>query len=336
MKKFIPVFILSFIFILFIVMTLFSGRTKMNEDNTIGNTAGNLNNKGLFCEQNDTVYFANPYDNNVLYSMTPDESDYKRLGNVAVQSINADKNRIYYSQAHTTNGSGLGYIRNFTGLYCCDLKGKKTKCFTQDAVGIVSLSGNYLYYQCYTNKTGTNLEKIKIDKQDKQILLEQMVSPASVSGGLLYFNAMKNDHYLYTLDTATDTISPLWEHNLYNPVFQDGYIYFMDMESNYELHRYELSTGVEEVLSTDRLDYFNVYGNVIYYQKSSTTNPALKRISIDGTNEEIVMEGVFEQVNITSQYAYFNEFNKPTPLYHQSTFGSIQVSVFSPDIVKSK
>ena len=104
----------------------------------------------------------------------------------------------------------------------------------------------------------------------------------------------------------------------------------MDLRSNYELHRYDLTSGEEQVLSTDRLDYFNVYGNVIYYQKSSTTSPALKRINIDGTGEEIVKEGVFESVNITSQYAYFNAFDAPTPIYHQSTYGPISPSVWMP------
>lgn len=331
-KTFLTIGILTGIVAVLVLFWFLSSRTTLNDDGINGNTAGNLNNNGLFCEQNGLVYFANPYDNDVLYSMTPDEQNFKKLQNVSVFSINADKNRIYYSQKHNTSGSGLGYIRKPTGLYSCNLKGKNTKCYTQDAVGITSLSGSYLYFQHYTNKTGTYLEKIRIDKKNEKLLLEQMVSPASSYNGSIYFNGMDQDHYLYVLDTATDTITPIWEHNLYNPVYQDGYIYFMDMESDYELHRYDIASGLEETLSTDRLDYFNVYGNVIYYQKSSQQEPALKRISIDGSNEEIVKEGVFEQVNITSSYAYFNEFEKPVPVYHQPTFGSIQVSVFSPGV----
>ena len=50
------------------------------------------------------------------------------------------------------------------------------------------------------------------------------------------------------------------------------------------------------------------------------------------TGEETVMEGVFESVNITSMYAYFNEFGKPTPVYHQSTYGAVNPGVFNPTI----
>ena len=165
-----------------------------------------------------------------------------------------------------------------------------------------------------------------------------MVSPASVvprdSGNIIYYNGMTDDHYLYQMDTVTDASTVVWEHQLYHPVYQDGFIYFMDLETDYELHSYNLSTGEEKTLSTDRLDYFNVYGSIIYYQKSSPTEPALKRIYIDGTGDEIVKEGVYESVNITSEYAYFNEFEKPTPVYHQSTYGPVSPEVFKPEVIE--
>ncbi len=314
--------------ILISLISIFTNKISLNDSDVIGNTPGNLNNDGLFCERNNIVYFSNPYDDNVLYSMNADETNLKRLSNVSVHSINADDKRIFYSQLSIAKGNGLGYIRNATGLYSCNHKGKNTKCLARNPVGILSLTGNYLYYQSYTNKTGTYLKKIRIDKKEEKEILYDMVTPASIYNGALFFNGMDKDHYLYALDINTDTIQLIWEHNLYNPIFQDGYVYFMDVDSNYELHRYELATGIEEVLSTDRLDFFNIYGNIIYYQKSSRTAPALKRIQIDGSNEEIVKEGVFEHVNITSQYAYFNEFDKPVPVYHQPTFGGIQVSTF--------
>ena len=55
-----------------------------NPEGTIGNTAGNLNNGGLFCEYNGRIYFANPKDSNCLYSMNVDETDLQKLyaGNV--------------------------------------------------------------------------------------------------------------------------------------------------------------------------------------------------------------------------------------------------------------
>ena len=62
-----------------------------NPPGTVGNTAGNLYNGGLFCEdKNDgCVYFSNPYDGGALYRMSPDETDMEKLVTTQVQRINS-------------------------------------------------------------------------------------------------------------------------------------------------------------------------------------------------------------------------------------------------------
>ena len=40
-----------------IYAVFFHGKIEMNPEGTVGNTAGNLNNGGLFCEYEDVVYF---------------------------------------------------------------------------------------------------------------------------------------------------------------------------------------------------------------------------------------------------------------------------------------
>jgi len=319
-----------FFIILIGVLLAFAGRISPNEDSETGNTAGNLNNKGLFCEQDGIVYFSNAYDNNVLYSMNPDETGAKRLNDVGVSSLNADPKRIFYAQTGTADGSGLGYVRNATGMYYCDHKGKSTFCYTKDPVGILSLLGNNLYYQHYQENVGVPLIKVSLDKKESVQVVPDMVSPACVAGTTIYYAGNGENHYLYALDTLTGTSTLIWEHPVWNPVYQHGFVYYMDLENNYALHRYDPATGEDLALTTERIDFFNVYDTIIYYQTSATASPALKRIYIDGTGEEIVMNGVFESVNITSQYAYFNEFGKPTPVYHQSTFGGVNPGVFNP------
>lgn len=328
-KKYLPaILILIIVAIMFAILFFLSEYVPLNDLSVTGNTAGNLNNRGLFCERDGIVYFSNPYDNNKLYSMNADETKIKCVGNVSVESINADDHFLYYYQTGAGSGSGLGYLRQTTGVYRSKKNGKDAVCLKRDPAGIIALCGSNLYYQHYTVKTGTYLDSIRIDKKNETTVLTDMVSPACVVNGTIYFAGYNDDHYLYALDTTTNSVSLVWEHNLYHPIYQDGYVYFMDLESNYELHRYNLASGEEEILSKDRLDFFNVYGNVIYYQKSSVSDPALKRINIDGTNDEIIQSGIFSYVNITSQYAYFAEYDKPAPIYHQPTYGPVNVSVF--------
>lgn len=326
------IIIVSSIFaILAVIITIIiiTSRMPMNNSNVTGNTAGNLNNGGLFCESDGRVYFANAYDNNTLYSMNPDETDIKKLGVNSASSINAGGDYLYYyMESGKDGGEGLGYMGRTAGIYRSLKNGKKTKCLDRTYAVTMQLCGNYLYYQDYNNKTGTRLTKIKIDKSDKTTIADYVINPASYVNGYIYFNGTQDDHALYTLNTANDSITSIWPGNIWNPVYLDGYVYYMDVANDYRLCRYSMSQNLVEVLTNDRVDFFNVTYNYIYYQKSSQTDPALKRMYIDGSNPEVVANGVYKNINITSQYVYFNQYDSPVPVYKTSISGPVNVTTF--------
>ena len=326
------ILIISITVVVLILLSLgvvLSGHITMNDDYTMGNTPGNLNNGGYFCEADGRVYFANAYDSYGLYSMNPDESEMVKLSGNSVSSINAAGKYLYYAMTSDgSDGSGLGYLARTEGIYRSNLKGKSTVGL--DRCGIVSmqLCGNYLYYEKYDKALGTTLDKVRIDKKDKQTVAEEIINPNCFVDGRIYYNGAGKDHFLYALDVSTDNASVVWRGNLWNPIVQDGYVYYMDVSENYRLCRYSLNNDVIEVLTNDRIDMFNVYGSYIYYQVSSTDAPALKRMLIDGSSQELVREGVYQNINITSQYVYFNAFNESTPVYKTSTFGPVNVITF--------
>lgn len=326
--------IIPVILILVIGVVLFFAswlkRIPSNPEGTLGNTAGNLINNGLFCESDGKVYFANPYDENTLYVMNPDETEVEKVSSMGVQSINAGGDFLYFYQKSSSKGSGLGFLVKTVGMYRMRKDGSSATCLKRDPAGIISLVNNDLYYQHYTNKTGTYLDKMAIDKSSEETLFESMISPASVVNNVIYYTNPDDYHYLYAYDTTTGISSLFWPHRVWNPIYHGDYIYFMDMETDYELHRYNPSTGEEEVLTTDRIDTYNVYDDMIYYQRSSQTDSALIRMRTDGSSQEVVARGVFQNINITSHYVYFNEYELPTPVYHQSTYGAISVGHFTP------
>ena len=55
-----------------VVLLALTQRVVMNPDGTVGNTAGNLNNDGRFCEYDGTVYFLNSFPEGGLFAMNPD------------------------------------------------------------------------------------------------------------------------------------------------------------------------------------------------------------------------------------------------------------------------
>lgn len=315
--------------IVFILVSELSGRIPSNDPSVIGNTAGNLNNGGLFAESDGKVYFSNAYDNGCLYSMNADETDLKKLSNEPVNSINVSGNFLYYYMNSQDGGSGLGFVVRTYGIYRSKTNGKDTQCLDRTASINMLLTGDYLYYQRYNNKDFTKLYKIKTDKSEKTLVSDVIINPSACNNGIIYFSGTGKDHYLYALDTRTDTISTVFQGNLCFPSYHQGYIYYMDISSDYRLCRYSLSENTVEILTNDRVDTFNVGDSFIYYQKNSVSDPALMRMRLDGSNPEIIAPGNYENINLTSSYVYFNAFGENTPVYHMPVNGSVNVTGFT-------
>lgn len=310
----------------FTVISFFTGKVTMNPAGTVGNTAGNLNNSGLFCEYDGTIYFSNASDNGRLYSMNPDESGLTKLSDLHVRNILAGGKYLYYFQLGDTGDSaGLGNIVSSKSFNRCSLKGKDVTCLTRDVVLQGQLVDNYLYLMT-SSSSALSFYKMKIDRSETVPLANYEINPACAANGVIYYNGTQDNHYLYGLDTATDIPSEIWRGNLWYPIVDGDYVYYMDVANNYRLCRYSFSQNLIEVLTTDRVDCYNIGSGYIYYQKNGTT-PQLKCMRADGTDQKVIAEGNYTNINMTSQYVYFQEFGKETSLYH-SYLGSDSYAEF--------
>lgn len=301
----------------------FFGRIPANPPGTVGNTPGNINNAGLFCESEGMVYFSNPLDGGSLYSMTADEQDITKLGSSPVRNILAGGKYLYYFQTVDSGNTGLGYVLSRNAFNRCLKSGKDAVSLVTDVVVSGQLVDNYLYLLTAGDPTPV-FYKIKIDRSDKQVLAEYQVNPACARDGIIYYNGTQNNHYLYALNTNGDTVSEVWAGNLWYPCLDGSYIYYMDVANDYRLCRYDMNQKVVEVLTNDRIDCFNVGGGYIYYQHSSSASPALKVMGTDGSNPMVLAEGNYTNINITSRYVYFQEFGEESSLYH-SPLGSLSL-----------
>lgn len=338
-KKNIKSLIIPIIILLILVIyAVISGIAKKPDYNTTpGNLAGNLNNNGLFCEDSESgiVYFSNSYDGGALYSMKSNESDYKKINSVSVQSLNQDKNRIYYSLSGDSTGQGLGYIRRASGMFGILKNGTDTIAYTQDPVEIISCIGDKLYFQHYTKTTGTDLDVISKDKKNLHTVVEDMVSPACVSDGSIYFAGATDDMYLRRLDLQDETNEIVYKRNMYSPILYNNVFYYIDLEGNYNIRSYDPATGEDKLLTDERVDCFNIASGNIFYQRSSALpDPALIRMSIDGSDKQIVSEGIFCDINVTTYYVYFRPFDNKAVTYHTPVSGGIYVEEFTPEILK--
>lgn len=342
MKKRLPLII--FLFLIFLAAGVgtffhFSNRTKFNEGYVSGNIPGNLYNEGLYCEKDGTVYFANPSDEDKLYSMRTDGGELTKLSDDIVSYINVDDNYIYYVRNNPGAGSSGG---DFTFLsFNTDSLCRMNRDGNEDSILILdpepsmyaSLVGNYIYYLRYTEADGTSLYKVKIDGSEKQQVKEQPYFTCSVLGQYIYYNGLEQDHYIWRQNTVDDSVGMLYGGNCWMPILTDeSTAYFMDCDNNYAIARADLDTGEKLILCEDRADWFNVYGNTIFFQHSDVKNPALCKINTDGSGYEVIAEGTYMNLNATSRYLYFRDYNSGQTLRVPIDGGDVMV--FAPGIAR--
>ncbi len=314
--------ILAFIIITggLMLLNYFDKRIAPNPPGTVGNSAGNINNGGLFCEQDGMVYFANPADNNALYSMTVDEQNLTKLYPGNVVNILSAGDYLYFFQKEPNASSNLGNLRVTHAFYRTDLKGKDVTNMTGDVVVTAQLVNDSLYMLTST-KDGPSFYKMGTDKSDKTVLASYVVNPACAKDGVIYYNGTGTNHYLYALNTSNDVQSELWRGNIWYPVLEGDYFYFLDVENDYRLCRFAYSQNVVEVLTQDRVECFNVGNGYIYYQCNSLSAPALKMMRTDGSDVTVLAEGNYTAIHMTSKYVYFKAFGEDAFWYH-SPIGS--------------
>ena len=295
---------------------------------SVGASAGNLYNDGLFTESDGRVYFSNSYDEGAVYSMNPDQSDIKKVYNLKAKYLNAAGDFLFFFGDTISTSTGLGSVVSKPGIYQLRKDGKKLKALTKDIAGVMLSFGNTILYQSKGEGQGSYLSVYDLKKGEKKLLTEEMIIPGCISDGLLFYNGAKENHHLYTLNLSTYESTDIWSNSIWNPIKSGDFIYYMDVENNYRLARYSLSGNYIEIICNDRVDFFNVYGDIIFYQYSSRSNPALKRINVDGSNETVIAEGNYNKINVTSSYVYFKEFGDDYTTYCTPTYGMPNVSEF--------
>ena len=317
------------LFAIGMIIVIIRGKVPDNPPGTIGNTAGNLNNAGYFCEKDGKVYFHNSYDGGALYVMNIDETGMERLNTLITRNILVAGDYIYYFQLGSSGvGVGMGGVRVPKSFNRCKLNGDDTASFTRDMVVTAQLVDNYVY-MLIAGDDHPSFRKERIDKTDEVTLAEYAVNPACAAGSRIFYNGTESDHFLYSLDTNTDIPTEVFTGDVWYPVVYGSYIYYLDPTNGYRICRYSMADGTSEVLTdnNDHIDYYNVGGGYIYYQTSGK-NPGLYMCYDDGDYPQLIAEGAFNSINMTSQAVYFMRYDDDVTMY-KSYIGSGSISEFS-------
>lgn len=308
-------------------------KVPKNDPYLAGNTSGNLYNKGLFVESNGKVYFANPYDSYSIYVMNADQTDCKKLVNATASYLNVLGDYIYYYTSTTGEQSGLGYVRNGRGLFRSSLSGKKTFSLTKtESDGMIAV-GNNVYFTSFEEGEKKDTASVTVHKtttanKGNDIIIDEHIKLGGYSNGELYYGGIVADHHLYAYNLESGTSRKVSDINVYLPIVEGSNVYFLDLDDEYKLKCYSMANDSVTTIINERVDTYNISGGVIVYQTAEKDNYALKRINIDGTSEMTIQTGVFSNINVTSNYIYFTNFNTDYPVYYVESSGYGSVNTF--------
>lgn len=325
LKKIIPIIVgvaIAAIVVVLLVLNMIGKEFSFNADTVVGNTAGNLNNGGLFCEYDGKIYFANPSDKNRLYRMNSDCTSPEKLNSDSVAYINTDGRRLYYvKNNYETADVAVLFRGHLFGVYRTDMNGNDGKALYEKLTGSMVLCGNYLYYQHYDGVNDTCLYKIKIDGSDDTKISNLYLNPTCAFNGNVYVSNVDGDHNVMKVSNSSATTSTYYYGNTYLPVLQDDSLFYIDLSDKYNLKRYELTTGILQLVSDKRVINYNVIGNKVFFVAEGEDG-GLYRCSLDGSDLELVTQGAIGSVSCTSQYTFFTYYNDST-LYRVPSVGKI-------------
>ena len=299
------------------VLFKYLSRIPDNLPGTLGNTSGNLNNKGLVCESDGYIYFANLSDNHYLYRMNPDGSDPVKVVEVPVSYINSGGDYLYFYFDDPGGTKFMGISGRMNGIYRLKKGEEDFVCLEKCISGVLNLIDSTLYFEHYDKTDGMQLYSSSLDGSQKGLCVSEIINPACVVNGDIYYSEQDSQKLkIYRPGTSEGRI--FMDYAVYNPVVEGSDLYFMNMNDDYCLYRYSLSEGTLTKVTDERVDAFNVYGGMIFYQRNR--NPALIRVSADGRDPIVIAEGEYENINCTNTYTFYSPF-KEDATFRTYTFG---------------
>ncbi|MFP4977309.1 DUF5050 domain-containing protein [Paenibacillus sp. CN-4] len=285
--------------ILALTLCMTSSTFAAPSEEAVGNTSGNLNNKGWCAAQGDWIYYNSLSREGGLYKVKKDGTEKTKIDNDNGWYLNLSEDSLYYS----------GEQSSLTKL---KLDGTDKRTLEKRAFH-VQLVGDTLYYTHGGGYQHGQMYKMKTDGTGKQKLSGDSVSELTVQDGWIYYTSFyqkilkvdvngKSKTRLLSAASGGGSISGL---NV-----QGDWLYF-----NQNSKLYKMRTDGSELtkLSDDFAYNLNVSGDWVYYCDYSG-NKNLVRIRTDGTQRQELTQRKSLDIHVLGSYVFYNDMSKMNKL----------------------
>lgn len=320
---------------LIILLLLFgrSDKVRYSAPFTLGNTAGNLYNKGLFCEQGDTIYFSNHNDGGSLYSMRKDLTSFTKVYEDKVRYLNADENYVFYSRMNNLKSdSAESFFTVYSnGIYRYDPVENDLYMLMSKPLGSMLLYNNKVYFQKYDSHSALTLCGIDINGDNETEVYSDDAVGVSAHNGKLYYADQLHDHFIHSVNLSTGTNTIEVEETAYQPIVTSPGIYYISTADKYKLYCYSYD-GTTELISPYRLSTFNITdgGTYIFFQRDEKEKSGVYLYNTITKETTQIVVGDYKWFNIAGDYCFFYDF-AGDHVYACDTSGNL--SIFNPPVL---
>ena len=277
---------------------------------TIGNTAGNLYNGGLFCENGGRIYFSNPNDDYTLYSMNLQFGDYKKLYDDYARYINVDENYVFYVRQNNMKKKAdkNPFVLYSTGVFRVRKNGSNLQMISKKPSGSLLLYDNKLYYQI-AEDSKLSLHRIDIDKENDQEILNDDTQVVSVFDGRLYYAGKlseKNIHYLNSNGNQNIAV----ETEAYLPIAMEEGIFYISPQNGYNIYLADYEDNERKNIVKHLCSWYNITsdGRYLFYNCDEKDDSAIYMLDRESNEEVKILDGNYKWLNIAGGYCFFFDF----------------------------
>jgi len=258
-----------------------------------GNTAGNINNKGIAAISGDWVYYSNGGDFNSLYKIKKDGTGKKKLNDKSCSNINVAGDYIYFT------GKDYGEPDR---LFKIKTDGSGETALLTGSFNSVSVVGGWIYYRDSGNKN--NIYKVKTDGTGKKKLNKDNSQNVCVSGDWIYYANNSDGGKIYRVTTDGKSKKKICDAaNASNVIVDGDYVYFSTVQGIFKLK--SDGSGKVQTLIGDSASNLNISDGYIYYTNEMyDKDGSLYRMKTNGTGVKRLTNERASDINIAGKWIF--------------------------------
>lgn len=306
-----------------------SNRTAKSSPGIYGNSAGNMYNLGLYCDDGERIYFSNIGDRGTLYSMSYELDDFKLVYDDNVRYINADENYIYYARMNNLmpKDEQSVFVLFLNGIFRIGKNGRNLKMLWNEPVGSLLYYDNRLFYQYYREGQKISTHSISIDGTGDKALFEEDNVAVSLYNGKLYYGGRVKDRSLHSASIYDGSTNVEIEGSFYNPIVNADGVYYIDVSDKYKLKKCDHDGSNVKTLVRGNCSFYNFSadGETLYYQLDDGDNSGIFMMNLDTEEITRIKAGNFKWINTVRDMCFFYDSDGRTAYVYRSGRG---LSVF--------